>query len=102
MRYLVRRLRRILPEGATILVGFWCDEGGGAGVKALEATAEADAYATSLKEAARFCVDAARAHEATTASDSTTKDGKAPALAPDTPAKSEAPAKDKAAPARVA
>ncbi len=102
VRYLVRRLRRILPEGATILVGFWCDEGGGAGVKALEATAEADAYATSLKEAARFCVDAARAHEATTASDSTTKDGKAPALAPDTPAKSEAPAKDKAAPARVA
>jgi predicted PurR-regulated permease PerM len=102
VRYLVRRLRRILPEGATILVGFWCDEGGGAGVKALEATAEADAYATSLREAARFCVDAARAHEAATTSNSTTKDDKAPALAPDTPVKSEAPAKDKSAPARVA
>ena len=23
VRYLVRRLRRILPEGATVLVGFW-------------------------------------------------------------------------------
>ena len=64
VRYLVRRLRRILPEGATVLVGFWCDEGGGAGIKALEATAEADAYVTSLKEAARFCTDAARGHEA--------------------------------------
>ena len=64
VRYLVRRLRRILPEGATVLVGFWCDEGSGTGIKALEATAEADAYVTSLKEAARFCVDAARGQEA--------------------------------------
>ena len=40
------------------------DEGIGAGIKALEATAEADAYVTSLKEAARFCVDAARGQEA--------------------------------------
>lgn len=63
VRYLVRRLRRILPEGATVLVGFWADDGGGAALKALEATAEADAYATSLKEAARFCIDAARGHE---------------------------------------
>ena len=38
----------------------------GAGIKALEATAEADAYVTSLKEAARFCIDAARGHEAET------------------------------------
>jgi hypothetical protein len=64
VRYLVRRLRRILPDGATVLVGFWCDERGGAGIKALEATAEADAYVTSLKEAARFCADAARGQEA--------------------------------------
>jgi hypothetical protein len=64
VRYLVRRLRRILPDGATVLVGFWVDEGGGAGIKALEATAEADAYVTSLKEAARFCADAARGQEA--------------------------------------
>jgi predicted PurR-regulated permease PerM len=64
VRYLVRRLRRILPDGATVLVGFWVDEGGGAGIKALEATAEADAYVTSLKEAARFCADAARGQAA--------------------------------------
>jgi predicted PurR-regulated permease PerM len=64
VRYLVRRLRRILPEGAVVLVGFWCDEGNGAAVKALEKTAEADAYATSLKEAARYCIDAARGEEA--------------------------------------
>jgi len=57
-------LRRILPDGATVLVGFWCDERGGAGIKALEATAEADAYVTSLKEAARFCADAARGQAA--------------------------------------
>jgi hypothetical protein len=85
VRYLVRRLRRILPEGATVLVGFWADEGGGAGIKALEATAEADAYVTSLKEAARFCVDAARGQEAEKSkaapppADSSAKDGKAPA-----------------------
>jgi hypothetical protein len=101
VRYLVRRLRRILPEGATVLVGFWADEGGGAALKSLEATADADAYATTLKEAARFCIDAARGHEPekseTAAKDDTApKDGKAP------PAKAEKPAKDEKAPARVA
>src|SRR5262249_60665578 len=59
VRYLVRRLRRILPEGATILVGYWVDDGGGAALKALGATAEADAYAAPLKEAARIRIDAA-------------------------------------------
>lgn len=63
VRYLVRRFRRLLPEGATVLVGFWADEGGGAALKALEATAEADGYVISLKEAARFCIDAARGHD---------------------------------------
>ena len=103
VRYLVRRLRRILPEGATVLVGFWCDEGSGAGIKALEATAEADAYVTSLKEAARFCVDAARGQEAEKSkatpppADFSAKDEKAPAP------KSKKTAKDEPAPpARVA
>jgi hypothetical protein len=102
----VRRLRRILPQGATVLVGFWADDGGGAALKSLEATAEADAYATTLKEAARFCIDAARGHEpeksetpakSDTAAkgDKPPKDGKA--------AKGEKPAKDdEKAPARVA
>ena len=82
VRYLVRRLRRILPEGATVLLGFWADEGGGAAVKALAATAEADTYATTLKEAARFCIDAARGHEQakseTPAKNTAAKDDKAP------------------------
>jgi hypothetical protein len=56
-------LRRVLPAGAAVLVGFWCNGRNEAGLKALEAMAEADAYATTLKEAARFCIDAARGHE---------------------------------------
>jgi hypothetical protein len=60
VRYLVRRLRRILPSGSIILVGCWTDDGAGAPVKALKETAEADAYATSLHEAAEIAVDAAR------------------------------------------
>jgi predicted PurR-regulated permease PerM len=102
VRYLVRRLRRILPEGATVLVGFWCDAGGGAAVKALESTAEADAYATSLKEAARFCIDAARGLEMAKSeappppAESATKSDKAPA------SKSKKTAKEQAPPARVA
>ena len=60
IRYLVRRLRRILPEGATIAIGCWAEEKGSSGYKALVATAEADAYATSIREAAEICVSAAR------------------------------------------
>jgi hypothetical protein len=63
-------------------VGFWADEAGGAAVKALEATAEADAYVTSLKEAARFCINAARGQvrsEAPPENAPVAKDEKAPA-----------------------
>jgi len=107
VRYLVRRLRRILPQGATVLVGFWADDGGGAALKSLEATAEADAYATTLKEAARFCINAARSHEpekseALAKSDTAAKDDKAPKDAKAPPAKGEKPVKDEKAPARVA
>ncbi len=107
VRYLVRRLRRILPEGATVLVGFWADDGGGAALKSLEATADADAYATTLKEAARFCIDAARGHEPAKSetpakSDTADKDEKAPKDGKAPPAKGEKPAKDEKAPARVA
>lgn len=107
LRYLVRRLRRILPEGATVLVGFWADDGGGGALKSLETTAEADAYATTLKEAARFCIDAARGHEpekseAPAKSDTAPKDDRASKDAKASPAKSEKPTKDEKAPARVA
>ena len=60
VRYLVRRLRRILPSGSIILVGCWTDDAAGAPLKALKETAEADAYATSLHEAAEIAVNAAR------------------------------------------
>jgi hypothetical protein len=63
VRYLVRRLRRILPPGCLILVGYWAADAAGAPVKALEETAEADAYATSLQQASEIAVNAARRPE---------------------------------------
>jgi predicted PurR-regulated permease PerM len=63
VRYLVRRLRGIIPSGCTILVGYWSGNANGA-IKALEETAGADAYATSLRQAAEIIIDAARAHPA--------------------------------------
>jgi hypothetical protein len=67
VRYLVRRLRRILPSGSIILVGCWTDDGAGSTVRALKETAEADSYATSFHEAAEIAVDAARrGHELVT------------------------------------
>jgi hypothetical protein len=60
IRYLVRRLRRILPEGVSILVGYFADEGDTQAVKALLETAEADAYTTSLHEAVELCIAAAK------------------------------------------
>jgi predicted PurR-regulated permease PerM len=60
VRYLMRRLRRILPSGCKILVGCWTDDAAGAPIRALKETAEADAYVTSFHEAAEICVNAAR------------------------------------------
>ena len=60
IRYLVRRLRRILPEGTAILVAFFDGEGGTNAVKELLADAEADAYAASLQEAAEIAIAAAK------------------------------------------
>jgi predicted PurR-regulated permease PerM len=60
MRYLVRRLRRILPEGTLILVAYWSDEYDRANVKALLDTAEADAYATTLHGAMEILMEAAK------------------------------------------
>jgi hypothetical protein len=59
IRYLVRRLRRVLPAGAKVLVGCWAEEKGSNSLKAIETTTEADAYATSLRDAAEVCLDAA-------------------------------------------
>jgi predicted PurR-regulated permease PerM len=60
IRYLVRRLRRILPQGTLIMVCYWNEEGNKAATKAMLETAEADAYATNLAEAVELCVKAAK------------------------------------------
>ena len=73
------------------------NNGGRAALKALEATAEADAYAMSLKEAARFCIEAAGSHDTgaqAPKSETVAKDDKALAKEDKTPAKNEkAPAR---------
>jgi predicted PurR-regulated permease PerM len=60
VRYLVRRLRRILPQGTLILVCYWNEEGNKVAIKAMLETAEADAYATTLTEAVELCIKAAK------------------------------------------
>jgi len=60
IRYLVRRLRRILPKNTLILVAYWSDEHDKASVKDLLDTAEADAYATTLHEAVEILTEAAK------------------------------------------
>jgi predicted PurR-regulated permease PerM len=60
IRYVVRRLRRILPEGTPVLVCFWAGAQAPASLKALLDTAEADAYATSLPEAVEICAEFAK------------------------------------------
>ena len=59
VRYLVRRLRGIVPRGCIILIGYWVTSNANGAVKALEQTTEADAYATSLKQACRIIINAA-------------------------------------------
>ena len=59
VRYLVRRLRRILPH-AKIVIGYW-GENPAAVVKQLGELAGADGYATSLHEATEIIIDLARA-----------------------------------------
>jgi predicted PurR-regulated permease PerM len=60
IRYLVRRLRRILPKGVAIVVCHWADEAESASAKAPLEAAEADAHATSLAEAVDLCIAAAK------------------------------------------
>jgi len=60
IRYLVRRLRRILPQGTTTLVCYWTDERETPAAKELLEAAEADAYATSLPQAVELCMAAAK------------------------------------------
>jgi hypothetical protein len=95
IRYVVRRLRRILPDGTHILVAFFADEDDEKFVKALRETAEADAYATSLAEAVEHCVKAAKG-ELNGKQDEPKDEAKTDASAPPKP---EKPRKKAAAPA---
>jgi hypothetical protein len=60
IRYLVRRLRRILPKGTLVMICFWAEEGDQLSIKSVLENTEADAYATSLPEAVGLCVKAAK------------------------------------------
>ena len=60
VRYVVRRLRRILPQGTAIFVCYWSDEDEAPAAKQLLEAAEADAYATSLPQAVELCMAAAK------------------------------------------
>ncbi|WP_045364165.1 AI-2E family transporter [Methyloceanibacter caenitepidi] len=61
IRYMVRRLRRILPDGTMILVAYWNqeNEGEAEAERKLLDVVNADGYANTLHEAVRFCEDAA-------------------------------------------
>ncbi len=64
IRYIVRRLRRILPKGTAILVCLWSEGEAPASLKAVLETAEADAYATTLPEAVEICIAFAKGEHA--------------------------------------
>jgi predicted PurR-regulated permease PerM len=59
MRYAVRRLRRKLPS-ATIVLGCWVKEIGPAALESLREGAKADLVASSLGDAVKLCIEAAR------------------------------------------
>ena len=58
LRYLVRRLRRRLPE-VPILVGFWPDEAEVLKDDRVRAAIGADYYTSSLHDAVEACLEAA-------------------------------------------
>ncbi len=105
IRYLVRRLRRTLPEGTLIMVCFWAEEGDQLSVKSVLANTEADAYATSLHEAVELCVKAAKGElksKLAEASEAAAAPASATAVkpAPDSPPPVPSPDKPKREPKR--
>jgi len=62
MRYSIRRLRRRLPE-AKIVLGCWVADVDAA---MLRETAKADVVATTLRDAVKLCLEAARSSSAST------------------------------------
>ncbi len=91
IRYLVRRLRRILPQGTLIMVCFWAEQGDQLAVKSLLENTEADAYATSLHEAGELCVKAAKGELKSKLDTETAEPAAHAAAATSTPPSSPAP-----------
>ena len=60
VRYLVRRLRRILPSGSMILVGCWTDDAAGAPLKALKDNSRSRCLCHLVARGRRNRVEAAR------------------------------------------
>jgi predicted PurR-regulated permease PerM len=60
IRYVVRRLRRILPKDTEILVCLWSEGEAPPSLKGVLDQAEADAYATSLPEAVKIAIEFAK------------------------------------------
>ncbi len=60
IRYIVRRLRRILPKDTAILVCLWTEGEAPATLRAVLEQAEADAFATSLPEAVKIAIEFAK------------------------------------------
>jgi predicted PurR-regulated permease PerM len=56
MRYAVRRLRRKLPR-ASIMIGCWTDPDDGDRLARLREAAQADHFATTLRQAVRICIE---------------------------------------------
>jgi hypothetical protein len=61
IRYAVRRLRRKMPR-ARIMVGLWNGKDSAEGALALRESSKADMFASTLREATRICIDAARSN----------------------------------------
>ncbi|MFK4530446.1 putative PurR-regulated permease PerM [Bradyrhizobium japonicum] len=59
VRYAVRRLRRKLPH-ASILVGLWSGTGDSQRAVSVKESSKADVLASTLREATRVCIEAAR------------------------------------------
>lgn len=72
IRYVVRRLRRILPDGTLILVAYWNreDDDEAEAERKLLDVVHADGYADTLHEAVRFCEKAATGKESAVSHDS--------------------------------
>ena len=99
IRYAVRRLRRILPEGTLIVVAYWVGDGEEDTAAKMLDVVQADAYASSLHEAVSICEKAATGDLKPAMRDGNGTDSAAPVVP--VPPRPKAASKRKAGPAPV-